>query len=112
MPARGAPIGAWAVGSEPDLVTFRHGVASADPLPDGVVLWTRCTTAEPGPVAVDWWLSPTVDPFDAVASGTLETAAESDHTVHVDVDGLDPSTTRGLQLLGAALAARRLSPGN
>ena len=29
----------------------------------------------------------------------------------VELTGLDPSTTRGLQLLGAALAARRLSPG-
>ena len=28
----------------------------------------------------------------------------------VELTGLDPSTTRGLQLLGAALAARRLSP--
>jgi len=30
----------------------------------------------------------------------------------VELTGLDPSTTRGLQLLGAALAARRLSPGS
>jgi sugar diacid utilization regulator len=29
----------------------------------------------------------------------------------VELTGLDPSTTRGLQLLGAALAARRLTPG-
>jgi DNA-binding PucR family transcriptional regulator len=29
----------------------------------------------------------------------------------VELTGLDPSTTRGLQLLGAALAARRLNPG-
>jgi len=29
----------------------------------------------------------------------------------VELTGLDPSTTRGLQLLGAALAARRLAPG-
>ena len=28
----------------PALIAFRHGVASADPLPDGVLLWTRCTT--------------------------------------------------------------------
>jgi DNA-binding PucR family transcriptional regulator len=28
----------------------------------------------------------------------------------VELTGLDPSTSRGLQLLGAALAARRLSP--
>jgi hypothetical protein len=29
----------------------------------------------------------------------------------VELTGLDPSTTRGLQLLGAALASRRLGPG-
>jgi len=77
------------------LTTFRHGVASADPIPDGVLLWTRCTTPEPGPVAVEWWVSLTPEPDTAqvVARGAAEAAAEGDFTVHVDVGGLEPATT-------------------
>jgi len=77
------------------LTAFRHGVASADPLPDGVLLWTRCTTTTPDPVAVDWWVSRTPEPDgpDIVARGTVEASAEGDFTVHVDVDGLEPATT-------------------
>lgn len=29
-------------------VSFRHGVASGDPLDDRVILWTRVTPSEPG----------------------------------------------------------------
>jgi alkaline phosphatase D len=79
--------------SRSDLVTFRHGVASADPLPDGVLLWTRCTTREPGPVPVDWWLGPTEDPGAATARGSAEAAAGADFTVQVDVRGLAPATS-------------------
>jgi phosphodiesterase/alkaline phosphatase D-like protein len=77
------------------LIAFRHGVASADPLPDGVLLWTRCTTDDPGPVGVDWWVSraPSPEAGDVVARGTVEASAEGDFTVHVDVGGLEPATT-------------------
>jgi alkaline phosphatase D len=75
------------------LVTFRHGVASADPLADGVILWTRCTTGEAGPVDVEWWIGPTTDPTAAVSRGTAETSAAADFTVSVDVGGLEPATT-------------------
>ncbi|MDQ3643521.1 MAG: alkaline phosphatase D family protein [Actinomycetota bacterium] len=74
---------------------FRHGVASADPLPDGVLLWTRCTTGGPGPVSVDWWVSraPEPTPAQVVARGTAEASSAGDFTVHVDVRGLEPATT-------------------
>jgi alkaline phosphatase D len=75
------------------LVTFRHGVASADPLADGVLLWTRCTTGGADPVAVDWWVGTSGDPSSAVAGGTAEASADADFTVHVDVRGLEPATT-------------------
>ena len=73
-----------------DLIAFRHGVASADPLPDGVLLWTRCTTDASGPVAVDWWVG--VSPAQVVARGTAEASPAGDYTVHVDVSGLEPAT--------------------
>jgi len=86
------------------LVTFRHGVASADPLPDGVLLWTRCTTEGCSPVPVDWWLGMSEDGSDPIATGTVAAADDSDYTVHVDVRGLEPSTTYwyGFRAGGAA----------
>jgi alkaline phosphatase D len=77
------------------LVLFRHGVASADPLPDGVLLWTRCTTDRAGPIALEWWVStaPEPGPAQVVARGVAEASAEGDFTVHVDVAGLEPATS-------------------
>ena len=75
------------------MIAFRHGVASADPLPGGVLLWTRCTTEGPEPVDVRWWVSRRPDPADAVAGGTAVASPESDFTLHVDVYGLEPATS-------------------
>ena len=78
--------------SRSDLTAFRHGVASADPLPDGVLLWTRCSTEGPGPVDLRWWVNVRPEPAGAVAVGTAVASAAGDFTVHVDVGGLEPST--------------------
>ena len=80
---------------------FRHGVASGDPLPDGVLLWTRVTPtadAEPGSglgpdVDVDWQLATDPDFAGIVAEGVFGTGPGRDHTVKVDVTGLAPATT-------------------
>jgi alkaline phosphatase D len=41
--------------ADPALAPFVHGVASGDPLPDRVVLWTRITTASPpSSIPVTW----------------------------------------------------------
>lgn len=72
---------------------FRHGVASGDPLPDGVVLWTRCTTSEDSSLAVDWCVGRDAALDDVVASGRVEARADHDFTVKVDVRGLEPATT-------------------
>lgn len=79
---------------------FAHGVASGDPLPDAVVLWTRVTpTPESAPgsgagptVNVTWELS--TDPgFGTIArQGTVSTGPDRDHTVKVDVTGLAAAT--------------------
>lgn len=77
---------------------FAHGVASGDPLPDRVLVWTRLTPspdATPGsgrgaPTPVRWEVStPAGDP---VRSGTVTATADTDHTVKVDVTGLAPAT--------------------
>ncbi len=78
---------------------FTLGVASGDPLPDGVVLWTRLAPEPtdgggmpPVPVEVLWEVA-SDDAFgDIVQSGSAVAAPTLGHSVHVDVTGLDPAT--------------------
>ncbi|MFD6971032.1 alkaline phosphatase D family protein [Streptomyces sp. NPDC059949] len=79
---------------------FLHGVASGDPLPDGVLLWTRVTpTSEAVPgsglgpaVQVGWEVASDQAFSRIVAGGTVTASAATDHTVKVDVRGLQPQT--------------------
>ena len=79
---------------------FLHGVASGDPLPDGVLLWTRVTPspeAVPGSglgadVRVDWEVAEDRGFARVVASGATTAGAAADHTVKADVRGLRPAT--------------------
>ncbi|MEU9799541.1 alkaline phosphatase D family protein [Streptomyces sp. NPDC051000] len=79
---------------------FPHGVASGDPLPDGVLLWTRVTPspeAVPGSglgpdTAVGWEVAEDRNFARIVASGSVTATAATDHTVKVDVRGLRPHT--------------------
>lgn len=79
---------------------FTLAVASGDPLPDGVVLWTRLA---PDPQAPDGsggmpdapvpllWEVAVDERFDrTVAAGLVSAAPEHGHTVHVEVAGLSP----------------------
>ncbi|PAT06726.1 phosphodiesterase [Corynebacterium hadale] len=78
---------------------FLHGVASGDPLPDRVVLWTRVTPSRealPGSglgedVELEWQLDTSED-FKKPKTGSVMAVASSDHTVHVDPTGLKPET--------------------
>lgn len=89
--AANAPAGAPA---------FLHGVASGDPLPDGILLWTRVTPAPgavpgsgAGPdVQVRWEIAEDKAFSRIVASGSTTASAASDHTVKADVRGLRPRT--------------------
>lgn len=79
---------------------FQHGVASGDPLPTSVVLWTRVTpTAEATPgsglgdvVDVRWEVALDQNFSTIHAHGETTTSADSDHTVHIDPYGLEPAT--------------------
>lgn len=73
-------------------VAFAHGVASGDPRPDGAVIWTRVTPADPSArsVRVDWSVWRDGDASAAVAGGTFETGPERDFTVKIPVTGLQP----------------------
>ncbi|MFF9812776.1 alkaline phosphatase D family protein [Streptomyces sp. NPDC014006] len=79
---------------------FLHGVASGDPLPDGILLWTRVTPAPEaipgsgvGPdTEVAWVVATDRALTDVVAQGSVTATAACDHTVKADVRGLKPAT--------------------
>ncbi|YAF97642.1 MAG: alkaline phosphatase [Nodularia sp. CChRGM 3473] len=76
---------------------FSLGVASGDPLPDSVVIWTRLA---PNPlfgggmpqnnVPVRWRVALDENMRRVVRRGTALATPELAHSVHVDVRGLDP----------------------
>ncbi|WP_082121645.1 alkaline phosphatase D family protein [Frankia sp. ACN1ag] len=76
---------------------FALGVASGDPLPDGVILWTRLAPrpSEGGgmpsrDVPVDWQIAADENFRSVVRAGTQTAQAAFAHSVHVDVRGLEP----------------------
>ncbi|MFF0158375.1 alkaline phosphatase D family protein [Streptomyces sp. NPDC005263] len=96
----GPLVAALPARADADSPAFLHGVASGDPLPDGVLLWTRVTpTAEAVPgsglgpdTPVDWLVARDKAMTDIVAKGSVTATAASDHTVKADVRGLAPAT--------------------
>ncbi|MFI6078444.1 alkaline phosphatase D family protein [Actinoplanes sp. NPDC051343] len=79
---------------------FRLGIASGDPAPDSVVLWTRLA---PSPldadgqggmpdadVPVDWQIATTPTFRKVVTSGTVQARYADAHSVHVVANGLRP----------------------
>lgn len=88
---------------------FVHGVASGDPLPDAVIVWTRVTPETEGPIEVRWVVASDPELRDEVLEGTFTTGPERDYTVKVDVTGLSPATTyyyRFFALGGRSLVGR------
>jgi len=78
---------------------FTLGVASGDPLPDAVVLWTRLAPRayepgnglpEQGAVRVEWQVARDEHFRRVVGRGTATAHAEFNYTVHVDAKGLEP----------------------
>ena len=88
---------------DPALRPFYHGVASGDPAPDGVVLWTRVTPPTDTDLDVRWRVATDPGLQDVVASGTAATRRDRDYTVRVEVTGLDAGRTYyyGFSALGA-----------
>ena len=71
---------------------FYHGVASGDPMPDRVMIWTRITTQEPGAIQVNWSMATDTGMTNIIVSGNATTSDTMDHTLKVDVTGLQPAT--------------------
>ncbi|MFI5913197.1 alkaline phosphatase D family protein [Dactylosporangium sp. NPDC051541] len=72
---------------------FALGVASGDPLPDGVILWTRLLRADrpDRPVEVEWQVALDDRFRKVVRSGKVGARPELAYSVHVDARGLQPA---------------------
>jgi alkaline phosphatase D len=96
---------------------FQLGVASGDPWPDSVVLWTRLA---PDPldgggmpkedVEVRWRISNDERMLDIVRQGTTTANPEWAHSIHVEVHGLLPDRWYWYQFDVGAGPARIASP--
>ena len=94
------PAGIARAARPPAAFPFTLGVASGDPSPHGVVLWTRLAPrplefdggmgSSRGPVEVDWEVATDEALTTIVASGTAVAPRELAHSVHVEVSGLEP----------------------
>jgi alkaline phosphatase D len=92
-----ARAAAEAISSDP----FTLGVASGDPLPDSVALWTRLAPSPyepdsgmaPEPVAVTWEIAEDAGFERVVGAGETLADPEFHHSVHVEATGLSPSRT-------------------
>lgn len=97
-------------------LNFTHGVASGDPYPDSVILWTRISpmladvnsnTTDEGyvplyyhgpvavstaPVCVEYTVSESSDFSNAACSGKAYTSSDIDYTVKVEASGLKAFT--------------------
>jgi alkaline phosphatase D len=76
---------------------FQLGVASGDPGPDGVVLWTRLAPkplegggAPNEPIEVAWQVADDEAMTKVVQKGTTVATPDWAHSVHVEVEGLRP----------------------
>lgn len=95
---------------EPSELSFTHGIASGDPWPESVILWTRVAptkeasdstapvngtaplynhdngqfiTADPNPICVEWGVFEDEKCDKAVSSGRAYTTSDIDYTIKV-----------------------------
>lgn len=71
---------------------FPQGLASGDPKPESVILWTRIGAAD-GDVPVTFEVATDEAFTEIVASGELSATAEDDHTLRLKVTELEAFTT-------------------
>lgn len=90
-------------------LAFPQGVASGDPQPGGIMLWTRAVPADGAsrPVHLLLQLSSDRDFSTLLLQESLRSSADSDYTVRTYIDGLAPDTGYYYRFLGADGSASR-----
>lgn len=71
---------------------FTHSVASGEPGPDTMLLWTRYVPVSGGAVKLKAEISKTEDFVHVVSGGEQITGPWRDHTAKITVQGLEPGT--------------------
>ena len=66
------------------LGSFRHGVASGDPLQNKIILWTRLTTTSNLPIKIEWQISHRPSFKQIINQGKTIASKECDYCVKVD----------------------------
>lgn len=84
--------------------SFKHAVASGDPLPDAVILWTRLSEVGTD-TPVQWQVASDAAFANLVASGTAMARAANDYTVKVDATGLAADTRYFFRFLAGGVAS-------
>ena len=92
---------------------FTLGVASGDPTPSGVVLWTRLAPdplhggglAHAGPIEVDWIVAHDPALRRIVRRGSAVARRQLAHSVHVEVEGLEPGREYWYRFTAAGAAS-------
>jgi len=89
--------------------TFPQSVASGDPTPSSVVLWTRVgETAAPGGITAE--VATDVDFTDVVFTRQLEVMTEYDRVIKVRADGLEPYHDYYYRFIYGSGAMMQISP--
>jgi alkaline phosphatase D len=91
-------------GSGDDNGTFPQGVASGDPSPDGILLWTRVESAA-DVEHVTYEVATDRDFTRVVTTGALDVGADTDYTVRAEVMGLSPATTYWYRFTGRGVTS-------
>ena len=106
--APGAVISAQLPPDAP-ILKFPQGVASGDPQPDGIMLWTRAVPATDTstPVHLLLQVSSNREFSTLLLQENIQTDAESDYTVRTYIDGLAPDTQYFYRFLGADKSVSR-----
>lgn len=101
----------WLDGAEPgpeELArVFPQGVASGDPRPDGVLLWTRVEPDGEAPIAVEYAVAEDEDFAVIVASGAAEARADDDFTLRIRLAGLAPGRRHWYRFLARGVMSPR-----
>lgn len=88
------PVAALDTTAQLSAARFEQGVASADPQPDAVMLWTRAipAAAMPGPVRLLVEVSRDEHFTDVVLATAVSCDSDSDFTLRTFIQGLQPDT--------------------
>ncbi|MFN7156927.1 MAG: alkaline phosphatase D family protein, partial [Acidovorax sp.] len=111
--ATAAALPRWAWSTPPSLQSnpFALGIASGDPSPDGVVLWTRLVLADPALMqathTVRWEVAHDARFAQIVQKGEASAQPALGHSVHVELRGLAPGRWYHYRfMLGDAVSAK------